>query len=265
MRKLPLLLALLALCVACSRVPDMVLPAEPMARLLADLQLADAVSVDQRIGQFASDSSRRDLRRDVLAKHGVNEAIVDSSLRWYGANLPAFLQVIDRADSILLDSLRKIEGAITLAAEIAAGDSSELDAGLSRSTVWSRKEPSEFLTFALPADSTWQRGDVVTLHFAVDNAQSPVLAVVGADYANRGRLTETISETFKPGDRRRFELKLQLDSNVSVKRIFGYMHLKPQEGERAFADSIRLVRTRLVGNDYNKLRRKVRGVRRHDF
>lgn len=266
--KLPRRLAaavLLALTLgACSHTPEMVLGKEKMARLMADMELAEALGMDRRLGEFYTDSSRLELRRAVLAKHKINEAVLDSSLRWYGRNLPEFLEVIDRADTILGDSMRALDEMQQLAATSAAGDSVNLWS-LAPSAVFARTEPSDFVAFAVDADSTWRRGDVFTLEFALDNATTPLSTTLGVDYGNRARLTETITERFYPGDRRRFELTLQLDSNISAKRVFGYFFLPAAEGERAFADSIRLVRTRLVPDSYNHLRYRVRGIRRHDF
>lgn len=256
-------LALLLL-VACSKTPPMVLGPEKMARLMADMELAEAQVTDGRLGEFFTDSSRLAMRRSVLAKHGVNEAVLDSSLRWYGANLPLYLQVIDRADTILGDSLRLLCALRANAATAAAGDSADIWP-LAPSALFARGQQTEMLSFEVDADSTWRRGDVVTLTFAYDNASTPLAVTLGADYANRARVTETISERFYPGDERRFKLALQLDSNISVKRIFGYFLARPAEEERAYADSIRLVRTRLVRDDYNHLRRRTRGIRRHDF
>ncbi|MCM1310003.1 MAG: DUF4296 domain-containing protein [Bacteroides sp.] len=240
---------------ACERVPDMVLKREPMARLLVDLQLANAASQQVSIGGFNPDSLRYQLRETTLARHGVNEAVLDSSMRWYGAHPGSFMKVIDRADSILADSVRRIEASENLALRNAAGDSVNVWP-LAPSTLFSRTEPSNFYAFEVAVDSTWQRGDVLTLTFAVDNALSEMSTALIADYANREATTEGITARQYVGDQRRYELKLQLDSMMNAERVYGYFHLEPKEGERAFVDSIRLVRTRLISKEYNTLRRQ---------
>lgn len=264
MKRLPLLVMLLAalLLAACDRTPGMVLKREPMARLLADLQLAEALSNEQRLSGYGPDSMRLALRRSVLAKHGTNEAVLDSSLRWYGAHLPRFMKVIDRADSILADSMRVMERDARRALALAAGDSADLWPA-APSAVFARSEPSGFLPFELAADSTWRRGDVFTLEFAFDNAMSDISATIAVDYLNRRKTTEAMAMRQYPGDMRRMEIKLQLDSNMSAGRIYGYLQLKPAEGERAFVDSIRLVRTRLVASEYSDLRRPMLRLSRH--
>lgn len=264
MKRLPLLVLFLTalLLAACDRTPGMVLKREPMARLLADLQLAEALSNEQRLSGYGPDSTRLALRRSVLAKHGTNEAVLDSSLRWYGAHLPRFMKVIDRADSILADSMRELERNEQRAIALAAGDSVDLWPA-APSAVFARSEPSTFLPFELPADSTWQRGDVFTLEFAFDNAMTDISATIAVDYLNRRETTEAMAVRQYPGDMRRMEVKLQLDSNISAERIYGYLQLKPAEGERAFVDSIRLIRTRLVSREYNDLRRPMFRISRH--
>lgn len=255
-----LLVAIFALG-ACNRRPGIVLDDERMARLLVDLELADAFTTDQRLSAYVADSARLDLRRSVLAKHGVNEARLDSSFRWYGEHLPDYVKVIERADSILADSLRALENEERIALTKAAGDSTDVWP-LAPSLLFARNMPSDIVSFEIPADSSWKRGDVLTLTFALHNAQSRVDATMAVDYANKNRTTDAIYGVVYPGDDARLEMKLQIDSLLSMKRVYGYLQLKPAEGERAFVDSIRLVRTRVVNDDYNRLRRIQRRLRR---
>lgn len=265
-RLLPILLTVSSLLIllGCSRTPDMVLPAERMARLVADLELADALATDQRLGALATDSSRLELRRSVLARHGINEAVLDSSMRWYGANLPKFLEVLDRADSLLADSMRLVDRLAADYAAAAAGDSADLWPR-EPSALFARTQPTDFYAFEIPADSTWKRGDVFALEFNFDNASTPLRATMVVDYLNRGATSDAISQRYYPGDTRHFKVIIQTDSNISAKRLYGYFHLSPAEGERAFLDSIRLVRTRLVSDKYNEHRRLQRRILRHDL
>ncbi len=253
MKRLPLLV-IIALCLlACDRTPPMVLGREPMARLLVDLELADGFAKERLLDGYSRDSARRALRSSVLAKHGVNEAILDSSLRWYGRHLPNYMKVLDRCDSMLADTIRRIDALKTDYLARRAGDTASLWP-LTPSVVFARTEPSEFIAFEIPADSSWQRGDVIKLKLAVHNSRSPLTATLGVDYRNRNLTTETATTTLHAGDQNHLELTLQLDSTISAGRIFGYLRLCPEPGERAFADSITLTRTRLLSENYNELR-----------
>lgn len=263
MKRLPLLV-LIALCLlACDRTPPMVLGREPMARLLVDLELADGFANERLLPGYSRDSARRALRSSVLAKHHVNEAILDSSLRWYARHLPNYMQVLDRCDSMLADTIRRIDALKADYLARRAGDTASVWP-LPPSAVFARTEPSVFIPFEIPVDSSWQRGDVIHLKLALHNARSPLTAIIGADYGNRNLTTETITSTLQPGDQNHLELTLQLDSTITAKRIFGYLHLNPQPGERAFADSITLIRTRLLSENYNDLRYRQSRFRRNN-
>lgn len=253
-----LLLGLLAL--ACSRTPSPVLGEEKMARLLVDLELTDAYAKEQRMQKFYDDSLRLDLRESVLAKHHINEATLDTSLRWYGAHLPRLIKVYERADSILSDSLRAIDLEEHLALANAAGDSTQLwTLPLSASV-----ENSHFYSFAVEPDSTWKRGDVVEWKFAAHNLrQEEVRVTLGAEYMDRGQTVDVYTVTRKKGDNPRFSLLLQLDRNKSPKRIFGYVRVPLDSGRKIFLDSIALVRTRLIEDDYYSRRYHLRSFSRN--
>lgn len=254
MKRLPLLLCLLAVVLAaCDRTPDMVLGREPMARLLVDLELADAYSLERRLDGFSTDSGRLVLRSSVLAKHGVNEAVLDSSLRWYARHLPRYMAVLDRCDSMLADTMRRIDALTATDLAARSGDTASIWP-LAPSAVFAATQASEFLTFEVPVDSTWERGDVVRLSLALHNNLSPLSAYLGVDYLNRQQTTEAVSSSLLAGDERHLELTLQLDSTMSARRVYGYLRLAPAKGERAFVNSIRLIRTRLLSENYNNLR-----------
>lgn len=265
MKRLPLLLliSVALLIAACDRTPNMVLGREPMARLLVDLELAGALSLEQNVNGYGADSSRLALRSSVLAKHGVNEAVLDSSLRWYARHLPRYMAVLDRCDTMLADTMRRIEA--LNAADLArrAGDTAAIWP-LAPSAVFAESEPSEFLVFEVPVDSTWERGDVVRLTLAMHNAVSPLFATLVADYLNRQQTTEAITTTLTPGDRNHLELTLQLDSTMNAGRVYGYLHMRTKPGERAFIDSIKLTRTRLLSEKYGDLRYLQNRLTRND-
>lgn len=238
----------------------MVLDRDRMAAVLVDLEMSNAMA-DAQITDFRTDSARLVLRQAVLAKHGVNEAVMDSSMRWYGAHLSEYLKVLDRADSLLADTLRHIDTEMRLASARAAGDTLDIWP-MAPSVVFAANQPASIVAFEVEADSTWHRGDVVTLSLTLDNALTPIYITLGADYANRGGNTD-IKRNRPEAALARNTVQLQLDSNVSVSRIFGFLQMYPAAGERAFADSIRLSRTRLVSDQYNERRAFTQQFRRH--
>lgn len=252
-----LLLALLA--IGCSRTPSPVLSEEKMARLLVDLELADAFATEQRLQRFHNDTLRLELRESVLAKHHVNEATLDTSLRWYGAHLPRLIKVYERADSILSDSLRAIDLEERLALANAAGDSTNL---------WTQPlsiplEGAHYYSFSVEPDSTWQRGDVIEWNFAAHNLRKEEVSVtLGAEYLDRAQTIDVYTVTRKQGDNPHYSLLLQLDRNKSPKRVFGYVRVPLDSGRKIFLDSIDLMRTRLIEDDYHSRRYRLRSFTR---
>lgn len=254
-RLLPLILVAALFAGACSRKPDPVLGEEKMARLIADLELADAYASEQRLRKFDNDSIRLALRESVLAKHNVNEATLDTSLRWYGAHLPSLIKIYERADSILSDSLRSIDLEERLALSEAAGDSVR---------VWPLApslalENTNFLAFEFDTDSTWERGDVIEWEFAIHNLRrEPVSVTLGAEYMDRGQTVNAQNLTRENRDNNHYSLLLQLDRQKAPKRIFGYVRIPLDSGRKIFLDSITMTRTRMVEEDYHSRRYRLR-------
>ncbi|MDE6535020.1 MAG: DUF4296 domain-containing protein [Muribaculaceae bacterium] len=254
---LPLLLILL-IAAGCSR-PGPVLGEEKLARLLVDLELANAYATEQRVQKFDNDSMRLALRESVLAKHGVNEATLDTTLRWYGANLPKLIKVYDRADSILSDSLRALDLEEQNILAAAAGDSTE---------VWPLRpsiplEDAQFFAFELPLDSSWRRGDVVEWNLALHNLRNEEVAVtLGANYSDKAQTVNSFTVNRQGRDNPRFSLLLQLDRQKKARRVFGYIRVPLDSGRRVFIDSITLVRTRMIDDDYHSRRYRVQSISR---
>ena len=255
------LLLFLTLIVAggCARVPSPVLGEERMAHLLVDLQLADAQATEQRLYKFDSDSMRQALRESVLAKHKINEATLDTSLRWYGAHLPRLVKVYERADSMLADSLRAIDLEELAQSRRSAGDSTR---------IWSlapsiAMEGDHYLSFEVPVDTTWEQGDAVEWSFVIHNLRNESVNVtLGANYEDRGQTVNVQTINRKNRDLNRYNLILQLDRQKPAGRIFGYIHVPLDSGRRIFIDSISLTRTRLIDDEYHSRRYRLKIIGR---
>ena len=254
-----LIVVTLILISACTRTPAPVLNEERMAHLLVDLQLADAQASEQRLHKFDSDSMRSALRESVLAKHKINEATLDTSLHWYGAHLPQLIKVYERADSMLADSLRAIDAEELMANSFAAGDSTQLWQ-LAPSIVM---DGNNFFTFEVPADSTWERGDVIEWNFTLHNVRKePVSVVFGANYEDRAKTVNAQVINRDNRDQNHYSLLLQLDRQKSAGRVFGYIQIPLDSGRRVFIDSISLIRTQQIESEYNSRRYRIKTVGR---
>jgi hypothetical protein len=78
-----------------------------MEEVLYDLQLAEA-TFDTRRNEFYTDAQKRALIEGVYKKHGINQAIMDSSLVWYADHMEQLIRINDsvvarlrRAQSLL--------------------------------------------------------------------------------------------------------------------------------------------------------------------
>lgn len=242
-----------------------VIGSEEMARLIVDMQLADAFVMDQSLGIFSADSVRIAMRMAVLAKHSVSEAQLDSSYRYYGRHLSTLLKIYDRADAMLADSLAALEHEEHMLRASAAGDSVDVWPS-APSVVMASTGLSEFFSVRIEADSTWLRGDQIIWEMSLDNARSPLYASLTVSYLGSERKMESVTGEILPNASvRRLTLAVQTDSNVSIGSVIGYLRMPLAGGERAFVDSIRMVRTRLVGEDYNYRRRNLKTLRRNGY
>ena len=80
---------------ACSKVPDEILSEKEMRRVLADMLIAEAM-INMDNDTYRSDTARLALYEGVFRKHGITQALYDSSLMWYGRNLDIYMKVYDR-------------------------------------------------------------------------------------------------------------------------------------------------------------------------
>ncbi len=246
MRSLPSLLTLfllLALLPSCRKTPSYVIPEDKMAELIADINVGNAI-VDADRGQFRDDSSRMVLMQSIYARHGVDAARVDTSLEWYGHNLEKYVKVCEKAEEILTARIEKAEQAggqtqQTQSATVLDGDSVNLWPGVLTLRI-AGSPASDFQSFMLASDRSWDRGDRYTLSAKGVNTRGNVTMFLAADY-NDGT-TEYISSVMPAGNAA--SLLFVVDSSKVASRVYGSLYYHGSEGEVSYLDSITLVRTR---------------------
>ena len=248
MRRLPAIIIMLLLLVACKKTPDYVISPDRMARLLADIHTAEAV-VDANHSSWRTDSSKRALRQSVYARHGVSSEQVDTSFYWYGHHLKDYMKVYDRTIEILEGRIAEAEragGKATAGPSKVSinGDSVNLWQGPSTVRL-SPLNATDFLTFSMSTDRNWERGDRYTLSLRPIATQSPVFMTIVANY-NDGTAEYV---TLRQGQEGRKQLTLVLDSAKVATNVYGSMCYAPAKDEIAYLDSISLVRTRTRGDN----------------
>ena len=102
------LIAALSL-IACDKTPMGVLSSNKMAKLIADLEIADAY-ISSHPQDFPDDSSKLVLKQSIFSKHGITRQEYDSSLVWYAHNMEDYTKAYDKAMGILKNRIEKLDG-----------------------------------------------------------------------------------------------------------------------------------------------------------
>ena len=250
MKRLPHILLAALLCATlanCSGTPSGVIGKEKMAQIIADLNVADALTeTDTRT--YATESSRMALKQAIYDKHRVTPEEMDSSLRYYGYNMAKYLEIHERAIAIVE---RRIADATSRAATTrqeqaptsiyaTEGDSIDLWRG-PRLRHFAQNIPSNIIVFSLPTDRNWQSGDLYTLTLRANTASTvPLSLALTAEYSD-GSSDYTTAIYTASG---RHTLNLPLDPTRSAHTVHGYILAQPAPGTNLIADSITLVRRR---------------------
>lgn len=243
MRKLALVFILLLIVTgACHSVPDTVIPPEKMASLMADVHLAEAV-IESNPSDYRTDSVKKILKQSVYLRHGVTQEQVDTSLMWYGQHIETYMEVYENTITILEDRIAEAEkagGQMKAAISVSAdGDSVNVWRGLP-SRRFTTNMASDYLTFYLPSDKNWDRGDHYTLQAKMIDAASVLGMEMAVEYTDG--TTEYVASSWQGNGLKRLELVF--DSARAPLNLYGSIHYTPLPHEVAWIDSISLIRTR---------------------
>lgn len=244
--KISIITALLSATVAgCDSVPEHVIPPDDMAKLLADMYTAEAI-VDINRTSFMNDSMKKVMKQSVYLRHGVTSEQVDTSFVWYGHHIEKYIEVYDRVVEILEKDI----------AHASAGGAAFGVAGASVDTwQWSRHyaltelSPSRIITFDLPKDDNWQKGDIYAWSMKLINNRTPIKWGISAEYPN-GTIEYCQSDINGEGWSK---LQYISDSTQIPLRIAGYL-LASGTGseENLYIDSISLIRDRVKPGIYHQ-------------
>lgn len=242
MRRLPLPLIVLAAAVSmgCNRVPDEVIQPEDMARLMADIRVADAV-VSVNAYDYRTPVSKEALKQAVFVRHGVTQAQFDSSLVWYGHNIGRYQEVTDRSIEILEQRLQNAGSAATQAAMSVAGDSVDVW-DRPRAYIFNDRSPSKYLTFAIEPDRNWNDGDVYTWHARFPVPPASAIWMITAEYDDGA--IESVQSNIQVTVPGRQEITFFTDSTRRATHISGWLELETSSRRPAVVDSVGLVRRR---------------------
>lgn len=243
---------------SCSKVPSGVIGKEKMARIIADLSLAEAV-VESDYRAFPTDSAKLLLKQSVFAKNRVTPEQVDSSLKWYGRNMDILVEVYDRAiemteEDLKLNALNSTTASPSKPSSIYATEGDSVDLWTApHNRIFSANMPANISTFYTVTDRNWENGDIFTLAGKTHGAIMPLRFAITVEYKDGTREYVTSSPS---GDGWQ-KLQLALDPDKSASMVYGYIMYSPQDKEIVALDSISLVRTR-AGSQSGAIRNNVR-------
>lgn len=218
----------------CSTRPDGVLDNEEAASLLADLHIADTYgtlegSAVPAVSADSPDSARKVLRQSVLAKHGVSEQQLDTTLGWYGHNLDKYEEMYEMVLTKIEEKQKTLKEAETRA--------------LTAATLWpygvTQRIPgalpgSASLTpFDIPVEKLTKGGRVIWEGKTI-NLRSPMEMFMAVEYTDgsTGYIQRTLT-----GEGRQ-TVTLQTDTGAKPKRAYGY--LRVSQPQALFLDSVSL-------------------------
>ncbi len=225
---------------SCSRVPDHVIQPEPMAELMADIRVADAVvAVNGR--RYTTEQSKLALKRAVMERHGVTEAQFDTSLIWYGHNIAKYQEVTDLSIEILERRQRELAKAAGEAAMSVAGDSVDVW-DLPQYVVITRRSPSDFIAFSRDSDPNWEPGDIYTFRARLSTPVVSATWNLTAEYDD-GAIS-MLTADMSAANPARQEITLFTDSTRTAVRVSGWLSVSPEGIKPAIVDSISVVRRR---------------------
>ncbi len=241
-----LLCAVLAM-PSCKQLPEGVIEQDRMAALLVDIHKGEGLA-DMERSTFSNDSVKKLLKQSIYLKHGVTSEEVDSSFVWYGKNLGDYMKVYEKVVDKLEKELNDDRAKGNMAPVFAEGDSIDIWNGAPSYRIDYRL-PVDNIVFNIENDANSKQGDNYTIQYKMLNKRDGGMKVKSALFVkyDDGLVEYRTTETGAEGWSR---LKIVSDSTKNIERIYGYLAFHPSQDEVVFLDSVGLVRTRVMSQNY---------------
>lgn len=241
--KLTLILAIvLVILSGCGKRPEGVLSDKEMVQLIADMEVAE-VYIQNNSNQMYNDSMRDKTIQYIIEKRGLDKAQFDSTMTWYGRNIDVYQELYKKVD-VELGRRQKI----AVGSEAVEAVQSGLDLWpYSRHLIMSEIADMTALNFSFTSDQI-EKGDKLNLKLRA-NGMDYSSAMLGVDYDN-GLSTYSYSNQNASN---KIDLSLQLDTSMTVKRVFGYVRPKNSLRTPVWLDSIALERVPYDSTQYYRI------------
>lgn len=235
-------LLVLLMLAACSKVPDDLLSEKEMQRVLKDMLLAEAmIGTDYKT--YKENETKEALYQSVFRKHGITQALYDSSLIWYGKNLHIYMKVYDRVLADLNKETTDLGDVQADAAPVSNSDSVN---------VWPRRpfltlHPKALfngVTFDIKPETSYSSGSRFVLGMDVwglnkNMRHLPEIRL----YADQGDTTVVINDkVLRDGHH---ETVLKTISTKKVKRVYGFIRMDGADSlayHKVYIDRLNLIK-----------------------
>ena len=226
---------------ACSKVPDGILSEKKMQLVLKDMMVAESmIGVDYE--HYKTDTMKVALYESVFRKHGIDQALYDSSLIWYGRNLDIYIKVYDRVVADLNREINDMGDVQADAAPVSNNDSID---------IWPRRRFMTFkpqaifngVTFDIRPDRPYSSGSSFVLGLRVwglDQQMKPHPKV--RMQADLGDTTVIVNHTIARDGYQ--EIRLRTVATKRIKRVYGFIRLDNADARygKIYVDSLNLMK-----------------------
>jgi hypothetical protein len=236
-----MIIPVMAMILSCSKVPKGILPERKMKEVLIDMQLAENM-ISSNYAAYPDSARKGALYQAVFRKHGITQAVYDSSLVWYGMNLDLLISIYDLA---LNDINRQIRELGDIQANVSPSS------GRDSSNIWPRRDYLVFrpdalfngTLFDIKPEREYPAGSIFVLSTRVWGI-SPYMAHT-PDIRIAAELPDTtlvINEKITHDGYR--EIILNTPATLRTRRVYGYIRMDNAETQyyKIYMDSLRFMR-----------------------
>lgn len=225
---------------ACSKRPSNVLSEDKMVKLMVDMEIAESYASQQS----SSNDYRIELGRQVLAKHGVSEETLDTTLAWYGRNMDEYSALFEKIDKEILKRKKKYSD-------------NPVETQSSLANLWpysthqiiSPLANSEVMNFSI-SNPNIPKGNIVELSFLMANG-SNVKGTIGVEYTD-GTGEAVVNNN---SGKNKFLIDIQSDTAKTVSRLYGFVQFKEKDRHPIFIDSLAITLLPIDSATYSQKKR----------
>ncbi len=268
MRRFPVviftLMLVLVTVVSCSKTPPGIISERKMKNLLKDIYRAEAY-IEGHSSEFATDSQKMVLKQSIFEKHGVSQALYDSSLVWYAKNIDVLNNVYRKVGKELQEESKDYQKQVK--GPVMQGNANGVQNGGGRplkkyhaatgdtADLWTQPRQwlmtpamnGNYVSFDYKPDKEMRSGDRYRLSMKLFTGGGNAQLVLALEYLD-GSISFITRNMSHNGW---LEMVMQADTARTVRRIYGHMSFKmTNTAPIAFADSIELVRTHFDAQQY---------------